>query len=109
MILVGSTVAGIGAGILGDLLAGDLPITLAEIPSALVLSPLAVTLHGGNVSPASFATAFGIGGLLFWPVYFVLAWRWMRRGPAWLWLGIFVWTAQGYYQAVHRLHGLMSV
>ena len=104
------TLAGIAVGLAGDLVVAEGPITRADLVGALVLFPLAVPLGGGFFPFAkSLNLFFAWGGLLFWPVYVLLAWRWLARGTPWLRLVVFLWCCQGFFGLVYRLHVIMSV
>lgn len=109
-ILALSTLIGICIGVVGDYTAGDdLSPSLKDVPVALLLSPLVVTLGGRTVTTTGLANAFLVGGLLFWPVYLVLAWLWLKRRVPWIWLAVILWCAQGFFQVLHRLAAIMSV
>jgi uncharacterized membrane protein YhaH (DUF805 family) len=112
-LLLASTLAGIAVGLLGDLAAGGTAPSLDDVWSAVLLAPFTVTCGGGvtavGQAERSVGVALFIGGLLFWPVYFLLARRWLERGTRWLWLLIFLWCTQGFFQVVHRLWAIMSV
>jgi hypothetical protein len=51
---------------------------------------------------------FLVGGLAFWPVWTLLSWRWMKTRSAWVGATIVVWSAQGFFQLLHRLGLVMS-
>ena len=107
-ILAVCTLAGIAVGVLGDVLANE-AVSIGDVLAALTLSQLAVTL-GGNVVPVGdLSGAFLVGGLVFYPVYGLLTWQWMRRGAAWLGLAVFLWTAQGFFHVVCRMRMVSSV
>lgn len=115
IILLACTLAGIALGLSGDFLASEDPIKFQDVKGALLLSPIAVTAGGGIVSlavglPAALIVLplFLLGGCSFWPVYALFAWLWLRKGVRWMWLGILLWTAQGYFMVVHRFWMLMS-
>ncbi|WP_224245534.1 hypothetical protein [Hyalangium gracile] len=101
------TLLGVVVGLIGDLV-GGLESPGSKILGALMLSPLLVTVGGFSVTVPGLRWAFFIGGLVFWPVYFFSVWRWFRR-PTWRGaLFLTVWTAQGYFQLLHRMAVVMS-
>lgn len=113
MLLLVSTLAGAAVGLLGDLAAAGEAFSLDDAWSAVLLAPFTVTCGGGLTAVGqanrSLGMALLVGGLLFWPVYILLARRALRTGTRWLWLLIFLWSTQGFFQVVHRLWAFMSV
>ena len=107
-ILLLCTLSGIGMGLMGDCLADGEALSPGHVLSALLLSPVAVTFGGKAVTLTQLSSAFLVGGLLFWPVYVLLSWLWLRRGTPWVWLVILLWCSQGFFQVVHRSWLIMS-
>ncbi|MBZ4331553.1 MULTISPECIES: hypothetical protein [unclassified Corallococcus] len=73
---------------------------------ALLLSPVAILVGGAAVTLDS--KLFVVGGLLFWPGYFLLAKWWLQRGVIWALPLMFLWCGQGCFQLVHRYWMIMS-
>ena len=107
--LLAATAAGIAFGVAGDFAAGDETISATELATALLLSPVPVTVAGASVTIKWLQPFFLVGGFLFLPIYFLCARHWMKSGKMWLLGALCVWTAQGYFQLVHRFFALMSV
>jgi len=111
VVLLVCTLAGVAVGLSADFLADVGPVSFDDVLAALLFSQLAVTV-GGKAVPlgdlSGLSTALLYGGLLFWPVYFLCAWQWIRWGTARLWLAIFLWSAQGFFHLVCRFNMLMS-
>ena len=109
--LAAATLSGIAAGLLGQLVAPD-PVTVKEVAGALLLSPFTVTFGGLSVSIPGVRARSGVRrrGALFGPGYVLLSKHWLEKNPRWryLWL-VFFWCAQGFFQVVARLQGIMSV
>lgn len=102
-----SSLSGVCLGLAADFFrAGQIPV--ADVVGAVLLSPIAVTIGGLAVSPPVLSVAFFLGGLAFWPAYILLLRSWHRQGSPWVCVAIFLWCAQGYYQAVHRFWVMMS-
>lgn len=82
----------------------------AEVAMGLLFSPISVTFGGGMVEvPGNASRWFLVGGLLFWPLFALLAWRYGRtRSPALL-VALFAWCCQGFVQIAIRFGGIMSV
>ena len=102
------TLSGLVLGLVGDAVAGGVDLSFGNLLLAVVMSPLLAVVGGGAVSlPGS--EAFLIGGLLFWPVWGLLAWRWLKKERS-VWLGalIVAWSTQGFFQITHRLAMVMS-
>lgn len=57
----------------------------------------------------SLSTVFMVGGLLFWPVYALLARGWLKSGQPWVLMVTVLWCAQGFFKVVLRLLVIMSV
>jgi hypothetical protein len=108
VILLLCTLTGMCVGLMGDHLAHGGALPPVDVLSALILSPLAVTFGGKAVTLTRFSNVFLVGGLLFWPVYVLLSWLWLKRGTPWVWLAILLWCSQGFFQVVHRFWLLMS-
>ena len=102
------TFAGMCIGILGDFFTSE-PIHASDILSAILMSPIVVTVGGKAVTFKVVANVFFVGGLLFVPGYVLLLWLCLRRAASWASVGAFIWCAQGYFQVVHRLWAVMSV
>lgn len=107
ILLLGTSI-GVGIGIMGDFLVGNIPISFGDIIISIVLSPFTVTFGGKAVTTTGLSSAFLIGGLLFWPIYALLARLWLRKGKLWILIVIVVWCSQGFFQVVHRLHMILS-
>jgi len=83
-------------------------ISLQSVPLAVLLSPVVVPCCGRAVR--WLPELFLFGGLLFWPVWGVLAWRWLsKQRSVGLATVIVVWSAQGFFQILHRLAMMLSV
>ena len=111
VILVVSTLAGVVLGLSADFLTDGDAVSLDDVLATLILSPLAVTLGGFAVPLGDrwgLSAAVFSGGLLFWPVYGLCAWQWLRKTTPWLWLLIFLWSAQGFFHAVCRMKMISS-
>ncbi|NOK11273.1 hypothetical protein [Corallococcus exercitus] len=106
--LVACVVLGAALGIAGDFLTEDSPPTVADVLTALLLSPVAVTVGGAATTVPALTWPFIVGGLLFWPVLVVLSRRWLRQGTAWALPALLLWCWQGFFQAVHRLWMILS-
>ena len=107
LLLVLTTAIGVAAGLAGDL-DGPGSVTTGDMMTAVVLSPIVATFGGGAASYGGMRGLFIIGGFLFWPVYLVLAWSWIRRGCWWIMLVVPFWVAQGFFRLVHRMWLIMS-
>ena len=104
-----ATLAGLAFGLLGDRIAGGVDLTLDRVLAAVVFSLVSVTFGGGCVDAPGLTVFFLMAGMLFWPVYAGLIWRWARTRKAWVGAVIFLWSCQGFFQLVHRFDGIMSV
>jgi hypothetical protein len=105
--LLGSSCAGVVVGIAADYHAGDVTISAERIAAGITLAPKVVTC-GGDATTVG-GPAFFYGGLLFWPVYALLAWALVSKGRMWMSVLVFLWCSQGFFQLLHRLERIMSV
>ena len=102
------TVGGLLIGVVGDVVAGGVALSVDNVALAVVLSPILAAVGGRAVSIGN-PEVFLVGGILYWPIWGALAWRWLRHDSSvWLALGILAWSAQGFFQLVHRLAMVMS-
>ncbi|GMU05840.1 hypothetical protein ASNO1_20930 [Corallococcus caeni] len=99
---------GAALGIAGDFLAADSPPSVGDVLTAILLSPVAVTVGGAATTVPALTWPLLVGGLLFWPVLVVLARRWLRQGTVWALPVLLLWCWQGFFQAVHRLWMILS-
>ena len=118
--LLFASLLGVTLGILADFTAAE-PLfspprsvgALAEnVLAALLLSPILASMGGFMVfawMPPPLHMLFGLVGCLFWPVYALLAWRWMKTGELWLLIVLSLWCVQGFFRVLHRLEIVMSV
>jgi hypothetical protein len=118
-LLLGSLL-GAGLGMLGDVVAVEPlyfpPRSVADwvghFIGALILSPLAVPIGAAAAfdwMPHQLNLVVALFGLCFWPVYAVLAWRWMKTGAESVLIALVLWCVQGFFQVLHRLEVIMSV
>jgi hypothetical protein len=98
---------GVAFGVVADFVVGGVHVSLGDVALAVLLSPLVVTI-GGRAVASSFSTVFLIGGLLFWPVWALLTWRWLVTRRMAFAVMIAMWSAQGFFQVLHRLAMVMS-
>lgn len=105
--LMVATGVGLAVGIAADFAVGGVPSSFGDVALAVVFSPLLAAI-GGRAVDSSFSTLFFIGGLLFWPVWAFLAWRWFRNRQLPVAVMIAVWSAQGFFQLLHRFAMVMS-
>lgn len=109
VLLVG-TFVGIGVGVTADFLPVASPTySFNLVAFAVLFSPFSVTCGGGMVAIPALRLPLMLGGLLFWPIYFVLANSWLRSGARWLIWAIILWSVQGFFQVVHRTEAMMGV
>lgn len=102
-----ATATGLAVGIAADFMVGGVPSSFGDVALAVVLSPLLAAI-GGRAVDSSFSTGFFIGGLLFWPVWAFLAWRWFLNRQLPIVVMVAVWSAQGFFQLLHRFAMVMS-
>lgn len=101
---------GVGVGLAGNLVDADgISFAPGAIATALVLSPLAAMVGSQNVSFPFLHLPLAIGGLLFVPVEVLLLVWWKRSGRRAILFLTVLWTAQAYFQILHRLEVLLSV
>jgi hypothetical protein len=101
------TAAAFGAGVASDFAVGR-AATAVEIRAAAVLSPLAIPFGTLGIDLPMGRVVFLVGGLLFWPLYGVLIWRILKAPRWWHWLALALWSAQGFFQIIHRLDAITS-
>lgn len=70
--VVAVSALGVGLGLCGDLLDGS----ASDLPTSLLLSPVAVTVGAFGVTIRELHLPLLIGGCLFWPGYALLCWFW---------------------------------
>ena len=104
-----ATLTGAALGVLGDAFAGGVSLDPAHVAWALFFSPLTAVMGGGMVDAPGHEGFLLIAGLLFWPVYALLLWAWLRWRRVGLALALAVWSSVGFFQTIHRFEGLMSV
>lgn len=102
------TLAGLIIGLMGDVASGGVDLSTSNLVGAIVLSPLLVVVGGLAVGEGVVSELFLIGGLIFWPVWALLSWRWLKLRSAWVGALIVLWSAQGFFQLLHRLALVMS-
>ena len=105
--LVVATLAGLLVGLSGDWLAGDIHVEFSDVIVAVLLSPILATV-GGRAVTAPFPTLWLVGGLLFVPCWVILARRWLSHRTISALIVITLWSAQGFYQPMHRLAMVLS-
>ncbi|WP_155893212.1 hypothetical protein [Cystobacter fuscus] len=103
------TLVGIALGIWGDFWRGDVDIPLRDVVASIVLSPWVVTFGGDAVARSGYSHFFFFCGLLFWPVYAILARLWLKRGQLLVLVVICLWCFQGFFLVVHRFYRISSV
>ena len=102
------TLLGLALGFIGDAVAGEVDLRVSDLVAAVLMAPLLAVVGGRAVSGPA-AEAFVVEGLLFWPVWGLLAWWWLRKGRTALLAALIVlWSAQGFFQPLHRLGLVMS-
>lgn len=105
--LMVATGTGLTVGIAADFVVGGVPASVGDVVLAVVLSPLLAAV-GGRAVDSSHSSLFFIGGLLFWPVWALLAWRWFVTRQMPVAVMIALWSAQGFFQLLHRFAMVMS-
>ena len=99
------SVTGMCVGIVGDLF-GPEPFDIGAVLLAILGSPIVIPF-GRTFPDSSTATlVFLLGGLAFFPVYFLLVCLCLRKPTACRYMAVVLWCAQGYFRAMHRLHYL---
>jgi hypothetical protein len=98
---------GVALGFAGDLLDGR-DLSASQVGAALLLSPLAGWTGPIAVTVPGLVLPLSIGAFLFLPVEVFLIVRWRRRGNLRYLIVLCAWTAQAYFQMVHRMDVMMS-
>ena len=103
-----ATAVGIGLGIAADFAVGAPLESMPPILATLLLWPVAVTVAGAATPLEALRPALLVGGILFPPVYGLLTWKWLTSGHRWALVALGAWTAQGFFQLLHRVEVLLS-
>lgn len=104
-----ATLTGVAFGVVADWIAGGVVVDAPRVAAAMFLSPVLVVVGGAMVDAPGWEPAFTLIGLLFWPVYALLVWRWFRTSRPAFALLLAVWSSAGFFQLLHRLDCVMSV
>ncbi|NOK11274.1 hypothetical protein [Corallococcus exercitus] len=108
--LIAVTLAGFAVGVLSDHLTGGAELSFENVVLAGMFSPWLVPFVGrGLVGVGAMRPVFVVGGWLFWPVYFLLARRWLAVGKGWRLAALWGWCSFGFFQVVHKFVAAMSV
>ncbi|CAM3274088.1 hypothetical protein G4177_14440 [Corallococcus sp. ZKHCc1 1396] len=109
--LVLVTLAGFSVGVWTDHLTGGVELEPGLVLLSLMFSPVMVPFAGRGLvlEQEQLRLFFVISGLLFWPVYALLASRWMKNGRIWMIWALVGWCALGFFQVVHKFEAAMSV
>ena len=108
IIYLSVTTLGICLGICGDFIFGQSAPTIEDISAAILLS-LFLIPFAGDFIPLSTPWMFKIGGILFWPLWFVLSYYYFYTGKNRYVVALLLWYTQGFLCIVHRLWALSSV
>ena len=106
--LVAVTLVAVVVGVVSDFVWDGTTPSAADVVGGVVLSPVVITVGGGVVGHGLLRELFVLGGLSFWPLYALLAWRWLRFGNIAFLAAIGLWSVQGLLLIQHRVGLVMS-
>lgn len=106
LVWVMTTALGPTLGIVTDPLVRE--SSSGDILSALVLSPLLVTMMGGVGAPLPWMPVLWPLGCCFWPLFFWLSYAWVQNAARWAWVGAGVLTSIAYFGLMTKFFAAMS-